>query len=116
MFKWLTLQEYSNKYKVSISTLRRRIKTKEIKYNFEDGRYFLEDSENNLGIKDKDLNSFKDMQVLYKKVLEKKDEEFLKLKNELEDIKQLVRLLEKENKDLEETLKKSSALNPQPLL
>jgi hypothetical protein len=42
-FNWLPLTEYSTKYKVSISTLRRRIKADEIKYSFEDGKYLILD-------------------------------------------------------------------------
>ncbi len=41
--EWLPLTEYSSKYKVSISTLRRRIKTDEIKYQFDDGKYLILD-------------------------------------------------------------------------
>lgn len=40
---WLPLTDYSTKYKVSISTLRRRIKAEDIKYRFEDGKYLIED-------------------------------------------------------------------------
>lgn len=40
---YLPLTEYSSKYKVSISTLRRRIKADEIKYVFEDGKYLIMD-------------------------------------------------------------------------
>ncbi len=40
---WLPLTEYSSKYQVSISTLRRRIKTEDIKYQFADGRYLILD-------------------------------------------------------------------------
>jgi hypothetical protein len=41
---WLPLTEYSSKYKVSISTLRRRIKTDDIKFKFADGKYLISDS------------------------------------------------------------------------
>lgn len=41
--QYLPLTEYSSKYKVSISTLRRRIKADEIKYVFEDGKYMILD-------------------------------------------------------------------------
>jgi hypothetical protein len=41
---YLPLTEYSSKYKVSISTLRRRIKADDVNYVFEDGKYFLLDS------------------------------------------------------------------------
>ena len=40
----LQLSEYSNKYKVSVSTLRRRIKAGEIQYDFQDGKYWLLDA------------------------------------------------------------------------
>lgn len=39
--EWLTLSEYSAKYDVSVSTLRRRIKAKSCEFTFEDGKYFL---------------------------------------------------------------------------
>lgn len=38
---WLPLTDYSTKYKVSVSTLRRRIKAEDIKYRFEDGKYLI---------------------------------------------------------------------------
>ena len=38
---WLSLSEYSSEYGVSISTLRRRIKGKKIKYKLIHGKYFL---------------------------------------------------------------------------
>jgi hypothetical protein len=40
---WLPLTDYSTKYKVSVSTLRRRIKAEDIKFRFEDGKYFISD-------------------------------------------------------------------------
>lgn len=40
---WLPLMEYSTKYRVSVSTLRRRIKTDDINFRFEDGKYFIMD-------------------------------------------------------------------------
>ncbi len=41
--EYLPLTEYSSKYRVSISTLRRRIKSEEIPYEFKEGKYFLLD-------------------------------------------------------------------------
>lgn len=43
--QYLPLTEYSTKYKVSISTLRRRIKADEIKYVFEEGKYMILDQD-----------------------------------------------------------------------
>ena len=40
---WLQLSDYSNKYRVSVSTLRRRIKSGEIQYQFEEGKYWIPD-------------------------------------------------------------------------
>lgn len=41
MEQWLPLTDYATKYKVSVSTLRRRIKTEDIKYLFQEGKYFI---------------------------------------------------------------------------
>ena len=40
---WIALADYSLKYKVSISTLRRRIKNQDVEVRSEDGKYFLPD-------------------------------------------------------------------------
>ena len=40
---YLPLTDYSTKYKVSISTLRRRIKANDIEYRFDQGKYFVLD-------------------------------------------------------------------------
>ena len=40
---WLPLADYSMKYKVSVSTLRRRIKAEDIQFKFDDGKYLLLD-------------------------------------------------------------------------
>lgn len=40
--KWLSLTEYSSRYKVSVSTLRRRIKSEKIDYDLRDGKYYLQ--------------------------------------------------------------------------
>jgi hypothetical protein len=42
---WLPLAEYSIKHQVSISTLRRRIKTEDIQFRFDDGKYFIQDDQ-----------------------------------------------------------------------
>lgn len=38
---WLSITDYSNYKKVSISTIRRHIKTKLLKYREEDGKYLI---------------------------------------------------------------------------
>ncbi len=40
---WLPLADYSMKYKISVSTLRRRIKAEDIQFRFDDGKYLLLD-------------------------------------------------------------------------
>jgi len=40
---YLPLAEYASKYRVSISTLRRRIKTEDIPFEFKEGKYFILD-------------------------------------------------------------------------
>ncbi len=40
---FLQLSEYSNKYGISLSTLRRRIKSGEVEFEFDQGKYWLKD-------------------------------------------------------------------------
>lgn len=40
---WMPLNEYSTKYNMSISTLRRRIRNSEVEFHFRDGKYWLKD-------------------------------------------------------------------------
>ncbi len=47
---WLPLTDYSLKYKVSVSTLRRRIKTEDIQFRFEDGKYMILDEPPSLNV------------------------------------------------------------------
>jgi hypothetical protein len=154
---WLPLTEYSTKHKISVSTLRRRIKAEDIKFRFEDGKYFIMDepmgthqrvhrpsqesdllvgahqgmmkvgngmSASNDEIKAQDLreksaaasvqaatpNVSKDEPILtaankllnelkkaYTLILQEKEEQILHLKEEVADLKTLVRVLESEN-------------------
>ncbi len=41
--KWLSLTDYASKYRVSVSTLRRRIKSEQIEHRTEHGRYLIPD-------------------------------------------------------------------------
>lgn len=150
----LALAEYSNKYKVSVSTLRRRIKSGDISYEFESGKYWLEDkplkqerpaslpgSENKKTIvKGSNQNidsheSFKiniaekpsaahfqesnnsilksandliqELKGAYVLILQEKEEQILGLREEVADLKTLVKILESEN----EKLKKESSFS-----
>lgn len=42
---WLSLTEYSNKHNVSISTLRRKIKSTEVEFRLDEGKYMILDSD-----------------------------------------------------------------------
>ncbi len=159
---WISLTDYSSKYKVSISTLRRRIKTDQIRYSLMAGKYFLADappvenvqdptlrfdvkslhsgvhqlfqnkfassavgpkesakkeaisenaSSNNSAMKSE--SGVQDEQVLvtatkllqelkkaYSSILHEKEEQILQLKEEVVDLKTLVRVLEEDNERL----------------
>lgn len=122
MNNWLPLNEYANKYKVSISTLRRRIKAKEVKYLFREGKYFIMDngSASHLSVEHRpSLNSdfhpltidqepllnaanrlVQELKQAYTLILDEKDQQIIHLKTEMADLKTLVRLLELENEKL----------------
>ena len=102
MAEWLTLAQYSIKYKVSISTLRRRIKSRELEYVFEKGRYLIKKPDDSV-----DLNqqqSFKELQNLYMKILEEKEKKIQDLEVQIQDLQTLVNILETEKKDVEISL------------
>lgn len=147
---WLPLTEYSTKHRVSVSTLRRRIKADDIRFRFEDGKYFIMDelvsthqrvhrpsqesefalvgahqgmmkgndkmsstsskNENRAQDQQDKSKSNKDEPILtaankllnelkkaYTQILQEKEEQIFQLKDELTDLKTLVRVLESEN-------------------
>ena len=141
---WLPLAEYSMKHKVSISTLRRRIKAEDIQYRLEDGKYFIFDTdptatttttvENRMSNPTVEAHrpSLKsdssavmeanrraethaenraegesvitaanrlltDLKKAYTQVLQEKEEQIVSLKEEISDLRTLVRVLESEN-------------------
>ncbi|KYG66680.1 hypothetical protein AZI86_06445 [Bdellovibrio bacteriovorus] len=151
---WLPLTEYSTKHKISVSTLRRRIKADDIKFRFEDGKYFIMDepmgthqrvhrpsqeSDRNYSAEGgvntavgahqgtdamKEANRAQDLQEktakinkdepiltaankllnelkkAYTQILQEKEEQIFQLKDEVSDLKTLVRVLESENERL----------------
>lgn len=139
---WLPITEYSTKYKVSVSTLRRRIKTDDIKYRFIEGKYLLLDepvttqplhrpspSDNvvnepgshrthqqmgNAALKNQpppfdNLDGpilsaanrlLTELKKAYSQILQEKEEQILQLREEVTDLKTLVRVLEGENDKL----------------
>lgn len=141
--QYLPLMEYSSKYKVSISTLRRRIKADDINFVFKDGKYLILDetvsthqrvhrpsqdiSETSLVGAHKEIGAgsqehfeqtqapasqsqenvlnvanqlLTELKKAYSQILSEKEEQILHLKEELADLKTLVRVLESENERL----------------
>lgn len=46
---WIDLTEFANKYGISSSTLRRRIRSRAIEFKLEKGKYLLRDSDATMG-------------------------------------------------------------------
>jgi hypothetical protein len=95
--------DYSLKYKVSLSTLRRRIKSQLIEYKMESGRYLIGESETATNVVVSGSSSLETSQMLiqelkraYGTILSEKEEMIAQLKNEIEDLKKIQTLLEKE--------------------
>jgi len=139
---WLPLMEYSNKYRVSLSTLRRRIKAGEIEYKFSDGKYLLKDgplqvtslevetiappssvsSQPRLEVHSEasqapEHNQYwqatqsllNEIKKAYSLILQEKEEQILQLKEEVADLKTLVRVLEDENARIKKSTLSASA-------
>lgn len=149
---WLPLMEYSAKYRVSLSTLRRRIKSGELEHKLSDGKYLIKDApasspslqktsskpetiappssvrsqESGAAskeVKDKvvDQDQFwrstqsllNEIKKAYSLILQEKEEQILQLKEEVADLKTLVRVLEDDNQRLkiaaEKAIEKSSS-------
>jgi hypothetical protein len=122
---WLPLMEYSSKFRVSLSTLRRRIKAGEIEYKFADGKYLLRDGPLQIVHSESEtiappptassptLNPqpapehdqfwlatqalLNEIKKAYSLILQEKEEQILQLKEEVADLKTLVRVLEDDN-------------------
>ena len=141
---WLLLTDFASKYRISVSTLRRRIKNGAQPYRFEDGRYYLPDQLGSADFSDgpkvdetfsaaaapasqptsaaavlaasmnrsdeplitttsKLLNELKQAYTL---ILHEKEEQIVYLKEEIADLKTLVRVLESDNARLTSDLSK----------
>lgn len=134
---WLPLTDYSTKYRVSVSTLRRRIKAEDIRFKFDDGKYLILDeppsltqprvyrpslmSEPTRGESQvSTLNPseivarlhqatasdepvlvaanrlLNELKKAYTLILQEKEEQILQLREEVSDLRTLVRVLESE--------------------
>lgn len=127
--------EYSGKHRVSLSTLRRRIKAGSVKYQFNDGKYFLEDKPLTSGsevvappimtqpqiqkLKETDSEPstvdatvemlLQEIKKAYTLILHEKEEQILQLRDELADLKTLVRVLEESHHSQKEIVNAASS-------
>jgi predicted RNase H-like nuclease (RuvC/YqgF family) len=109
---WLLLTQYSQKYNVSVSTLRRRIRDGKIAHKLTDGKYYVQDtapmgmlpqttggpSENNMNNLSDVLAFCKELiqskEILFKETLSEKMNEIAQLKERLSEQKMLIQILE----------------------
>jgi hypothetical protein len=149
MEKWLLLTDYASKYRISVSTLRRRIKAGAQAHRFEAGRYYLPDQYEPMidpspsvqvsaqpipqlsvapintasavipaaalaaplatpHIPDEPLITttsklLNELKQAYTLILHEKEEQIIYLKEEIADLKTLVRVLESDNARLRKT-------------
>ena len=146
---WLILTDFASKYKISVSTLRRRIKSGTITHKFEDGRYLLADqvpveahhqyhaapthrfaplsnevvdleeprsvetsdrlkelSQGEEPILSTATRLLNELKRAYSNILQEKEEQLLQLKEEVVDLKTLVRVLESDNDRMRGILQK----------
>lgn len=130
MTNWLILTDYAAKYRVSVSTLRRKIKNSELRFRFEGGKYYLPDTpideiveelkpqapaveiapELKMDLKSDEpvLNSatkvLNEIKKAYSQVLAEKEEQIVNLKEEVSDLKTMIKYLESENGRLNQLL------------
>lgn len=151
--EWISLNDYSSKYKISVSTLRRRIKEDAAEYNLENGKYWLRDIPLmmhqfhariissappsahrdpvgldpkpeikgrpliqelplNQGVESDQLahtvhTLLQEIKKAYAVILQEKEEQIILLKEEVTDLKTLVRVLEESNATLSLKAEKS---------
>jgi len=109
MSKWLNIKDYSATTGISVSSIRRRIKENSIKFKAEEGKYFilLEDEEGAVITKSSDdfikfaEKTISSINMLNQDLMEEKEkrlaiqEELIKqLKEEVSELRMLVRVLE----------------------
>lgn len=99
MSEYLSLTDYASKYKVSISTLRRRIKANQLPFKIQNGRYLLFDQmlsvSQGLHRPSQNVMSPETMRGALE-IITKKDFEITQLKTEIVDLETLVQVLEDE--------------------
>jgi hypothetical protein len=117
---WLTLMEYSARHQVSLSTLRRKIKSNDLTFQFTDGKYYLLDDSlptrqasgpetivppQGSVTQDQEPQApacqtaevlLQEIKRAYATVLQEKEELIFQLREEVSDLQTLVRVLESE--------------------
>jgi hypothetical protein len=99
---WIPMLEYSLRHKVSLSTLRRRIKASLVEFKMESGRYLIKDTEvlnytkGSTPSPDTPQMFIQELKKAYGTILSEKEEMIVQLKNEIEDLRKINLLLEKE--------------------
>lgn len=124
MNSWLPLNDYANRYKLSVSTVRRRIKSQKVQFKLDDGKYFILDDmdaqQNTVTTQAPETSStnfapttavgevatlpmkllLEELKRAYLDSLQSKEDQILHLKQQVSDLKTLVMCLEKENSRL----------------
>lgn len=118
---WLPINDYANRYRLSVSTVRRRIKSQKVKFKLDEGKYFILDDlatqEIPVVVPVKTTNEplaatagdatalpmkllLEELKRAYLDSLQSKEDQILHLKQQVSDLKTLVMCLEKENSRL----------------
>ncbi len=117
MNTWIPLNDYAIKHDISVSTLRRRIKSHKIQFKLEDGKYLIqEDGQPRVGMEQSEVIMnytrpsvsssdpilttkllLDELKRAYLDSLQSKEDQILQLKQQVSDLKTLVMILEKEN-------------------
>jgi len=104
--KWITIEEYAQHYKVSLSSLREKIESGKIEYQLSSAKYFIKDQplfEQNpfeKEILDAPIMNLEEKNKELTSTLNQKHQELIKLRAEYEDLKNLVQWLEKDHKEM----------------
>ncbi len=101
---WISLDGYSKKYNISITTLKQQIKNHNIKYKLESGQYFIVDQGPIKAKVNKDFNAsisldnieslVREIKSIYMNAIEDRDKIIHCLQKENTNLKSLVNILE----------------------
>lgn len=104
--KWITIEEYAQHYKVSLSSLREKIESGKIEYQLSSAKYFIKDhplSDQNpfeTEVLDAPVMNLEEKNKELTSTLNRKHQELIQLRAEYEDLKNLIQWLEKDNKEM----------------